>query len=366
MMHLERLVLTILCLLLAERALAQSSETGGIGGTGIGQETGGIGGTGVDSQPGGIGGTGITRQGKPVLSYGPIQAFGSVFVNGREYMFDNHTLVRVDGHAATIANLSVGNIARIQGVITGAKRGYAESINIIHPVIGPVTAISDGGLQAVILGQKMEATKGPIFAGFKPGQMVAVSAQLRANGTWAADNAEPVSGATAQLLGPVAAHNGRMTVAGTPVTLEPGLTPPAMGSQALVTGAAAENGLVAHRIVPGPSLVAPPGTRVEVSDYFKSDDGKVRAPDGLEVQNLPGGDKLNGLEPVDVSGDLVAPDVVDINAQQDDALSQTPDLSAPEPAEDTEQELTPDGLTPDELTPELPGEPPENPDLDDK
>ncbi|MEB8488010.1 hypothetical protein OW567_14240, partial [Acidithiobacillus ferriphilus] len=48
---------------------------GGIGGLGI--HPGGIGGTGI--HPGGIGGTGIT-------ALGVIQRFGSIYVNGQEYV----------------------------------------------------------------------------------------------------------------------------------------------------------------------------------------------------------------------------------------------------------------------------------------
>ena len=85
-----------------DRGNAQAQETGGIGGTGIGQETGGIGGTGITPETGGIGGTGLHKLDVPIVGDGPIQAFGSVFVNGREYVVNSSTLVSIDGTPATL------------------------------------------------------------------------------------------------------------------------------------------------------------------------------------------------------------------------------------------------------------------------
>ncbi len=344
----ERLTLVLAAVLMAAPALAQSAESGGIGGTGISRETGGI------------GGTGLTRERQPVIAYGPIQAFGSVFVNGREYVVNSHTLVRVDGQPATISNLQVGDIARVRGVITGGNHGYAQNINIVHSVIGPVEQISADGRQAIILGQRLDALGKPIFAGLKPGEMVAVSAQLRANGTWAAGNVAAAPGAAAQLAGPFVIRNGAITVAGTPVTLASGLIPPKTGSQVLVAGTVLHNQLIVQRLAPGVTLSAPSGTRVEVSDYFKEQNGQLHAPDGLEITDFPNGDKLNGLEPVEVDGSLASPNVVDINAPED-MLNRLPPISVPEQLENSGTEMAPD-----ELAPELPSEPPENPDLDDK
>lgn len=353
MMRFEQVALAFLTLLLATPAFAQSSETGGIGGTGISHETGGI------------GGTGIARHGTPVLSYGPIQAFGSVFVNGREFRVDNHTLVLVDGRPATVAALRVGNIARVRGTITGARSGFARSISVTHPVIGPVASISDGGHRAVVLGQTLVASARPVFARFKPGEIIAVSAQLRADGRWMVGNARLEPDARAQLLGPVSLRNGKLFLAGTPVALQPGLAEPAAGSQALAIGTAEHGELIAHSITPGPSLIAPTGTRIEASDYFVGGNGTVRAPDGLEVENLPDSDKLSGLDLVRVEGNLVAPDLVELD-KMDDILNRPAVPTVSEPAENVEPEIAPDEVTPDELTPEVPNEPPEYPDLDDK
>ena len=70
---------------------------GGIGGLGI--HPGGIGGTGI--HPGGIGGTGIT-------ALGVIQRFGSIYVNGQEYVLSPQTRYSVDGTAGTAKDLRLG------------------------------------------------------------------------------------------------------------------------------------------------------------------------------------------------------------------------------------------------------------------
>jgi hypothetical protein len=350
----------MLAFLLAGPAAAQSSDTGGIGGTGIGPETGGIGGTGIHPETGGIGGTGIKPQGKPVLGYGPIQAFGSVFVNGREYRIDGRTLISVDGNPATAASLRVGDIAQVRGIITGPRQGHADMISVIHPVIGPISSASADGREAVILGQKL-VSAAPIFSGLQTGEAVAISAQRRADGSWVANNAVAVPGAAAQLTGAAGDNQAGPTVAGTSVQLPPGTTAPAPGTMVLVRGTATPSSLLVSSVAAAPSLIAPPGTRVEVQDYFRKSDGVTRAADGLEVQNFPDSDVLTGMTPTMIEGELVAPNVVDLDLAGEEGANLPQAPSVTEPPEAPEP-----GLEPSEVTPDLPGEPPEIPDLDDK
>ncbi|MEB8585002.1 hypothetical protein OW714_02850, partial [Acidithiobacillus ferriphilus] len=81
---------------------------GGIGGTGI--HPGGIGGTGI--HPGGIGGTGIT-------ALGVIQRFGSIYVNGQEYVLSPQTRYSVDGAAGTAKDLRLGDRVTVQAAADG-------------------------------------------------------------------------------------------------------------------------------------------------------------------------------------------------------------------------------------------------------
>ena len=66
--------------------------------------------------------------------------------------------------------LKVGDIVRVQGIITGPKHDYAQSISVVHLVIGPAEEVSEVGRRAVILEQRMEALGVPVFAGLKRGR----------------------------------------------------------------------------------------------------------------------------------------------------------------------------------------------------
>jgi hypothetical protein len=334
------------------QARAQTDETGGIGGTGIKSETGGIGGTGVKPETGGIGGTGLTRQGQPILGYGPIQAFGSVFVNGREYVIDAHTLVTVDGAPAAVAALRIGDIAQIRGEITSPRGGYASTVTVVHPLIGPLGEISSGGRGASLLGQNITAAGAgaPLFAGFRPGEIVAVSAQLRANGTWAATEVAPAAtGAGFQLAGRVDAFSpGHISIAGTLIAAPRTLTDRLATGEAVVVAGKMDGGApVATAITLRDPIIGQSGTRVEVRDYFRSEgNGLARAPDGLAAANVPASVSLHGEEPVELIGTLGSAGVIDV-----DEIN----LANPPPA-DTIEPVVPARPEPDDATP---GETPE-------
>lgn len=299
-------------------ARAQTGETGGIGGTGISPETGGIGGTGIDAGTGGIGGTGIARPGVAVTGYGPIQAFGSVFVNGREYAISGQTLVTIDGAPATVSALRVGEIADVRGVITTARGGYAREISIVHPIIGPVRDIALNGASATVLGQRVVALAGQMpFAGIAAGAMVAVSALPRPTGDWVAQRVSVLPpGRHFQLAAVVSAlAPGRLTVAGTsmaaPASLMAGL---ATGERVLVSGSMGPDGLRADTALPAPVTLGKPGGVVEVGGYFRTDGpGRLVSADGLVASGAPAGLRLSGQTMVEVQGELTAADSISID-----------------------------------------------------
>ncbi|OZB39786.1 MAG: hypothetical protein B7X48_07540 [Acidiphilium sp. 34-60-192] len=164
----------------------RADATGGIGGTGIGPGRAPVM-TPAGGETGGIGGTGIGPANARIVGYGPIQRFGSVFVNGREYALTGQTLVTIDGSAATVAALRIGDIAQVRGFTTGPHRGLALSISVRDAIIGPVSAVAHHGTAFTVLGQRVvAATAGKPFMALKPGEMVAVSAQRQADGNWAA------------------------------------------------------------------------------------------------------------------------------------------------------------------------------------
>jgi len=152
-------LLLIGCASSQQPARIAQSLPGGIGGTGIVSEedtvnregiggTGktideGIGGTGKmaysrsDEGEGGIGGTGIV---------GTITAFGSIWVDQAHVHFDNSVPITINQQAATAGELQLGQVVAVisQELDSQAEQPefQAQSIDIIHEVVGPVSKIS--------------------------------------------------------------------------------------------------------------------------------------------------------------------------------------------------------------------------------
>ena len=295
-----------------------------------GGEPGGIGGTGVSSGPGGIGGTGIARPGMPITGYGPIQAFGSVFVNGREYALDGRTLVVIDGAPATVSSLRVGETAEVKGVVTTPHGGYAREITVVHPIIGEVSHIAADGRSAVVLGQHVVAAHGQaLFSGMRAGALVAVSALPRLSGDWVAQRVTSLPpGNRFQLAAEVTSlAPGRLAVAGTSMQAPPGLTAGlAPGERVIVSGTISPQGLLAAAAIPAPVALGAPGTLVEVRGYFQtSAKGQLVTADGLAASGAPAGLDLNGQHLVEIQGELTAADSITID-QIDTEMFEAEDL----------------------------------------
>ena len=343
----------VVLLLWAAPALAQSGETGGIGGTGISSTSGGIGGTGVSANgggiggtgsvaenggtgpipdTGGIGGTGATPAGQAIIGYGPIQAFGSVFVNGREYAIDSHTRVTIDGAPATVRALHVGDLAQVQGVTASGPHGYATAISVLHPLIGPITAMGGNGRMVTVLGQRVAAAHDKaLFAALRLGTIIAISAQRRADGTWIARAAQAMPpGTPAQMVGPAAFTGGQLSVGGVAVSGPAALAATVQpGTMLTVRGTFAGAALQASSLATVKLLAGAPGTRVEVEDYFRSGpDGRAAAPDGLAAVNLPQATPLTGMRAEELVGTLVEPGVLDVDSIASSPLDsiEPPDL----------------------------------------
>ena len=329
-------------------AQAHSGETGGIGGTGISPETGGIGGTGISHETGGIGGTGIARRGALITGYGPIQAFGSVFVDGREYAIDARTVVTIDGAPATVSALRVGEIATVNGAVTTPRGGYASEIAVLHPIIGQVTQVSRDGASASVLGQRVVASAGQApFTGVAPGARVAISGLLRPDSNWVAQRVTLLPpGNMFQLAAVVTSMApGQLSVAGTTVQASPQLTAQiSAGERIIVTGSISPQGLRAAAIAPAPVMLGQPGTVVEVENYFHTNGhGQLTAADGTVASGAPAGLALSGQQLVEIQGDLSAAGTISIEQIDTDTLGASDFSGLPgqaklsEPAEMTPQ-----------------------------
>ena len=157
---------------------------GGIGGTGI--HPGGIGGTGI--HPGGIGGTGIA-------ALGPIQRFGSIYVNGREYLLTPGTRYLVDGSERPASALHLGDLVVVQAAVSHGKT-VADLVRVQHAVIGTISQIDAAAGRITVLGQTIRLDSSTLirapgaqtlsFAELKAGNAVAVSGLPQGHGQWQA------------------------------------------------------------------------------------------------------------------------------------------------------------------------------------
>ena len=315
MLRISRLLLAILLsggmLCRAVPVFAQAGESGGIGGTGIsggggGEEAGGIGGTGVQGgeETGGIGGTGIGRRTVPVVGFGPIQRFGSVFVNGREYGIGSQTLVTVDGQPAPVAALQVGDMALVRGIATASHAGIARQIAVWQSIIGPIGAVEPDRKSFTVLGQRVRLA-GAVTS-LRPGAVVGVSGQRQADGTWIASRVTTLPASARFRLETTVAGVGQNSVTFQGLTLR--------AAPSLLAGIAAGERVVAIGLISGgtPRLTAlsphpvelgAPGTLVEARNYFQSvGGGRLVAADGMVAIGAIGTERLSGFDPTDVVG----------------------------------------------------------------
>lgn len=129
------------CLLTLAMLTSLLSCGGGDGGT-TGGTTGG-----TNQAGGGIGGTGITS--------GPITAFGSIWVNGREIFLDDNTSVVVNGVSGlTQDDLALGDIVRVVfNTDASTGRDIAVEVAADDAVAGAIESIDVATSTITVLGQ---------------------------------------------------------------------------------------------------------------------------------------------------------------------------------------------------------------------
>ena len=189
--------------------LAACGGDGGIGGTGVGTVTNPGGGGGVTS---GIG-----------LSYGTVQGFGSVIVNGVHYedrgvdiVFDDRT-IRGDGGSTTQDNLRVGMVVRVDFDSASAVKGFT----VDSALSGRVESVVDAN-RFVLMGQTIRIDDTTtryedkvLRTGLIPavGDTVRVQGLVASSGAVTASYLQKLSTASGQFeaKGVVANHNGTNT-----------------------------------------------------------------------------------------------------------------------------------------------------------
>lgn len=144
------------------------AQESGIGGSGRQDSDRGIGGSGMfitHNDERGIGGSGRTQDtqttewlsqlkpGEKLGVVGTINAFGSIWVNGLHIQYDENTHVTRDGLQVDISEIKLGQ----RSIVTATRKPdgtlYAESIELVHEVIGPVSSVDKKTGEITVLNQ---------------------------------------------------------------------------------------------------------------------------------------------------------------------------------------------------------------------
>jgi len=152
----------------------------------------GIGGSGLvptDAGSDGIGGAGI---------FGTLTGFGSLCVNGQRIPYDETVSVTVDSVSESVQALAVGQVIRVT-TGQGENGVRAREVDVQHEVVGPVTAVVDGGLEVMglLVAERVTAAGGVEFV---VGDRVAVSGLRRDDGVIVASRIDRASDAQPDLI----------------------------------------------------------------------------------------------------------------------------------------------------------------------
>src|SRR6266702_7662638 len=99
----------------------------------------------------------------PAAAVGPITGFGSVFVNGVEYITSNGQ-ISIDHQPGTEAQLHAGDVVTVKGTVNAdGVTGTATAVSLDGDVEGPVTQIDLTTNTLVVLGQTVQVTGATLF-----------------------------------------------------------------------------------------------------------------------------------------------------------------------------------------------------------
>lgn len=145
------------------------------------------GGGGGGGQVAGISGTGITAS-------GTVSGFGSVIVNGVEFLINGNTQITVDGQLASEADLRVGQVVTVTGTRQTETQATADTVIADRLLDGPIEAIDEANQEITALDQTVIVNEGTVLpgsAGFNDlneMNLIAVHGFVNANGeivaTW--------------------------------------------------------------------------------------------------------------------------------------------------------------------------------------
>ena len=130
----------------------------------------GLGGSGISTEERGLGGSGM-RAG----IIGVVTGFASLCVNGYEVELDESSVVTIEGHPATPADIHLGQLVVIEAEEDDGQL-RAASVDIRLAAMGPVSTVSGDGRTLTLLGQTVRLADLPgARTKVAPGDWVAVS-----------------------------------------------------------------------------------------------------------------------------------------------------------------------------------------------
>lgn len=232
---------------------------------------GGIGGTGLAR--GGIGGTGVT-------AIGVIQRFGSIFVNGTEYLLLPTTRYLIDGHHAQNRALRRGNVVFVEARTRGHRR-LAETVRVQHALVGVIRAVAQNGRVLTIFGQTVLMSRATIRGRMAPDRPFRVGMEVRvsglpiAPGRWQATRVArlktpPSHDAPFLIRGSLAAVRRHALVLGRHLFLSTARVTPPPGTPVIARGYYRSGHAVITRVRAATGLLQARGRRVLIAGYLRA------------------------------------------------------------------------------------------------
>ena len=223
---------------------------------------GGVGGT-------GIGGTGIV---------GILNGAGSLLINGLRVLTPRGVPLRDAYGPLGLDRLAVGHALTVEAIDDGGDALVARSISVVHPLIGPIEAVTENGIRCLGVAVTLEPgipLAGPAGTAFAPavGQRVAVSGLWRGDGVVAsrvdAIEATETRDVIAGEVKPGA--DGSIRLGTLELALPAGAAVPPVGSFATAVGRREGTGFAAARLGEGRFQgLAGPLQRLSVEGYLES------------------------------------------------------------------------------------------------
>ena len=163
---------------------------------------------------GGGNGTGGIDRGGITIAVGPVTGFGSIFVNGVEYLTSGAT-VSVDDNPGTESDLRVGQIVRVEGTVdSSGTKGAATRVTFNDQVEGPIQSIDLSTNRMVILGQTVQVGPDTSFDdGISPASLEGLSVGQRVEISGTVASTGNVNASRIELKAPSAASEVKGAVA---------------------------------------------------------------------------------------------------------------------------------------------------------